>query len=150
MMFLIVLGNGVVANVLLNKTKGNQTGWLVITVGWAMAVFVGVYVAAHGSAAHLNPAVTIAMAAFNDFSWAEVPIYIAAQFAGAMLGQILVLLCYRDHYLATDNSGTLLATFCTSPVISNTFNNLVTDFGSEFRIEQPIKKGCCEWIQSSL
>lgn len=126
-MFLIILGNGVVANVVLNQTKGNNSGWIVITFGWAMAVFVGVYVAAHGSDAHINPAVTIAMAVFNGFSWAMVPTYIAGQMAGAMIGQTLVWLSYRDHYSATEDGDAVLATFSTAPAISNTANNLITE-----------------------
>jgi glycerol uptake facilitator protein len=88
---LILLGNGVVANVVLNKTKGNNSGWIVITFGWAMAVFAGVYVASK-SGGHLNPAVTIAMASLDKLAWSEVPSYIAAQFLGAFLGSLLVWL----------------------------------------------------------
>ena len=88
--FLILLGDGVVANVILNKTKGNNSGWIVITLGWSMAVFVGVYIAAASSGAHLNPAVTIALATAEKFDWALVPAYIGAQFIGAMLGAFLV------------------------------------------------------------
>ena len=127
-MFLIILGNGVVANVVLNQTKGNNSGWIVITAGWAMAVFVGVYVAAHGSDAHINPAVTLTMAAFNNFSWADVPIYIGGQMAGAMLGQLVVWLCYRDHYDATADGDAKLATFSTAPAIANPVNNFITEF----------------------
>ena len=133
-MFLILLGNGVVANVVLNNTKGNNSGWIVITFGWAMAVFVGVYVAAHGSGAHINPAVTIAMAVFNGFSWAEVPVYIVAQMLGAMIGQTLVWLCYRDHYSATDDGDAKLATFSTAPAISNTTNNIITEVIGTFAL----------------
>ena len=127
-MFLIILGNGVVANVVLNQTKGNNSGWIVITAGWAMAVFVGVYIAAHGSDAHINPAVTLTMAAFNNFSWADVPIYIGGQMAGAMLGQLVVWLCYRDHYDATADGDAKLATFSTGPAIANPVNNFITEF----------------------
>lgn len=126
-MFLILLGNGVVANVSLNRTKGNDAGLIVIAFGWALAVFVGVFVSSHGSAGHINPAVTIAMAAFNGFSWAEVPIYLAAQMLGAMIGQILVWLAYRDHYNVTMDGDTKLGTFCTSPQIPNHLNNLITE-----------------------
>ncbi len=126
-MFLIVLGNGVVANVVLARTKGHGSGWIVISFGWAMGVFVGVYVASHGSEAHINPAVTIAMAGFNGFPLADVPTYIAAQFAGGVIGQIFVWLCYRDHYDATEDGPTKLATFCTAPEIYNPINNLITE-----------------------
>src|SRR3984893_17657116 len=90
---LIILGDGVVANVVLNKTKGNNSGWIVITFGWAMAVFVGVYASTHlGGSGHLNPAVTLALASFSDFEWSKVLPYIAAQFAGAFTGAVIVWL----------------------------------------------------------
>ena len=98
--FLILLGDGVVANVVLNKTKGNNSGWIVITFGWGIAVFVGVYISAAHSGAHLNPAVTIALAVAEKFEWAKVPVYIAGQFAGAMTGAFLVL---HQHLLFHQN-----------------------------------------------
>ncbi len=131
-MFLIALGNGVVANVVLAKTKGNNSGWIVITFAWAMAVFIGVYVASHGSDAHLNPAVTLAMACFRDFSMAQVPIYIAGQMCGAMLGSLLVYFTYKQHYDATDNAVLKLATFSTIPAIRSTMHNLVTEIIGTF------------------
>jgi len=131
-MFLIVLGNGVVANVVLNKTKGNNSGWIVITFGWGMAVFAGVFVASHGSGAHLNPAVTIAFALFNDFAWASVPAYLAAQMLGAVMGQVLVFLAYKDHYDATSDTGAVLGSFCTSPAIPNPPLNLLTEIVATF------------------
>jgi len=130
--FLIVLGNGVVANVVLNKTKGNNSGLIVIAFGWAIAVFVGVYVASQGSKAHLNPAVTIAMACFGDFPWEEVPMYIAGQFLGAMLGSTTVWLAYKQHYDATDNADLQLATFCTAPAIRSNLHNLITEIVGTF------------------
>ena len=131
-MFLIALGNGVVANVVLSKTKGNNSGWIVITFGWAMAVFIGVYAASHGSDAHLNPAVTLAMACFRDFSMAEVPVYIAGQMCGAMLGSLLVYLAYKQHYDATDDATLKLATFSTIPAIRNVTANLTTEIIGSF------------------
>ncbi len=131
-MFLIVLGNGVVANVVLSKTKGNSNGWIVISFGWAIAVFVGVYVASHGSGAHLNPAVTLAMAAFNGFSWSEVPVYLAGQFSGAMIGAMIVWLGYRQHFDETMEPDLQLATFCTIPAIRNNFHNLMTEIVGTF------------------
>ncbi len=131
-MFLIILGNGVVANVLLTKTKGHNSGLIVIVFGWAIAVFVGVYIASHGSGSHLNPAVTLALAAFNNFPWADVPIYIAGQFAGAMLGSFVVWLSYRQHYDETTDPGLQLATFCNMPAINNTFYNLLTEIVGTF------------------
>src|SRR4029077_12929431 len=105
---LIILGDGVVANVVLNKTNGFNSGWIVITMGWAMAVFTGVFVSASASGAHLNPAVTIALAVLGRFSWQLVPIYITAQLLGAMAGALLVWLAYKQHFDATENSGAKL------------------------------------------
>lgn len=129
---LIVLGDGVVANVILNKTKGNGGGWIVITFGWAIAVFVGVYASAASSGAHLNPAVTIALASLGKFEWATVPVYIAAQLLGAMLGSTLVWIVYKDHFEATADKGTQLAVFCTGPAIRNTLSNLVSEIIGTF------------------
>lgn len=112
-MILILLGNGVVANVVLNKTKGNNSGWIVITTAWALAVFAGVLVAGPYSGAHLNPAVTIGLAIAGKFAWSEVGIYIAGQFIGAMIGAFLVWLMYKDHFAATDDEGGKLACFST-------------------------------------
>ncbi|MFC5476203.1 MIP/aquaporin family protein [Paraherbaspirillum soli] len=124
---LVLLGNGVVANVILNKTKGNGGGLIVITVGWAMAVFVGVFVAAAASGAHLNPAVTIALAVAGKFAWAGVPAYVASQMLGGMMGAFLVWLIYRNHFEHTDDGDTKLAVFCTGPAIRNIFSNLVSE-----------------------
>lgn len=116
-MLMILLGNGVVANVLLNKTKGNGGGWIVITTGWALAVFVGVVVAGPFSGAHLNPAVTLGFALTGKFAWTGVAPYVIAQMIGAALGATLVWLFYYDHLKITDNDGAKLALFCTSPAI---------------------------------
>lgn len=124
---LIILGNGVVANVVLNKTKGHNSGWIVITFGWAIAVFTGVFVSAAGSGAHLNPAVTIAMTYLGKMELNLVPGYILSQFIGAMTGQIIVWLAYKSHYDETLDSGSIRATFCTSPAIKNKWNNLITE-----------------------
>ncbi len=131
-MFLIVLGNGVVANVVLAKTKGNSGGWIVITFGWAIAVFTGVYVASHGSNAHLNPAVTIAMAAFNDFPWTAVPDYLGGQLGGAMIGAVIVWFAYRQHFNETNDPSLLLATFSTVPAIRNSAQNFITEMIGTF------------------
>ena len=131
-MMLILLGNGVVANVLLNKTAGNDSGWIVITFGWGMAVFVGVWIAGPVSGAHLNPAVSLGLAAAGKFAWASVPIYILGQILGAAIGQTLVWLAYRKHYEATGDQGSKLSTFCTSPAISSTLDNLVTEIIGTF------------------
>ncbi|HEX3025269.1 MAG TPA: MIP/aquaporin family protein [Chitinophagaceae bacterium] len=129
---LIILGDGVVANVVLNKTKGNNSGWIVITFGWAMAVFIGVFSSAAASGAHLNPAVTIAFAAIGKFDWALVPVYIAAQFAGAVVGAIIVWLAYRQHFDATENAADKLAVFCNAPAIRNTTSNIITEIIGTF------------------
>jgi glycerol uptake facilitator len=114
---LILLGNGVVANVVLNRTKGNGSGWIVITFGWGMAVFVGVFCTNDFSGAHLNPAVSVAMAVGGKIKWSELPTYIGAQMIGAILGAVFVYLFYRDHFDATDDPNAKLACFCTSPAI---------------------------------
>ena len=133
-MMLILLGNGVVANVVLNKTKGNDSGWIVITFGWGMAVFVGVWIAGPFSGAHLNPAVSLGLAAAGKFAWNLVPTYVLGQFIGAALGQLLVWLTYRDHYQVTEDQGGKLATFCTAPAIKNTINNLITEIVGTFAL----------------
>lgn len=124
---LMLLGNGVVANVLLKDSKGNHGGWIVIALGWAMAVFVGVYVSAGSSGAHLNPVVSVALAITGKFPWADVPAYAAAQLLGAMLGSQLVWLAYKKHYDATDDAGLIQATFCTAPAIPHSFYNVLTE-----------------------
>ena len=124
---LLLLGNGVVANVLLNKTKGNDSGWIVISAGWGFAVFAGVAFAAEHSGAHINPAVTVALATAGLFDWALVPGYIGAQFAGAFVGTTLVFLAYYKHYQATEDGPSKLATFSTGPEIRSPFWNTVTE-----------------------
>ena len=100
---LIVLGDGVVANVVLARTKGNNSGWIVITSGWAAAVTIAVYCVNSISGAHLNPAVTIALAATGAFEWAKVPLYIAAQIIGGFLGGVIVWLAYLPHWAVTSD-----------------------------------------------
>ncbi|SDQ69737.1 glycerol uptake facilitator protein [Chryseobacterium soldanellicola] len=126
-MLLILLGNGVVANVVLKGTKGNNSGWIVITTAWALAVFVGVQVAGPISGAHLNPAVTIGLAIAGKFSWDQVPLYIAAQMTGAALGAFLVWLFNKDHFAITEDEGAKLACFSTGPAIRNTFSNIISE-----------------------
>lgn len=129
---LILLGNGVVANVVLKQTKGNNGGWIVITTGWALAVYVAVLVAGPHSGAHINPAVTISLALAGLFDWSLVGTYIAAQFLGAALGATTVWLIHKDHYAVTDDSGTKLATFSTGPAIKNTATNLFSELVGTF------------------
>lgn len=131
-MFMILLGNGVVANVVLKGTKGNNGGWMVITTAWALAVFVGVVIAGPYSGAHLNPAVTIGLAIAGKFSWLAAPAYIAGQFIGAMLGAFLVWVLFKDFYAGTEDKGAKQATFCTAPAIPNTISNLISEIIGTF------------------
>jgi glycerol uptake facilitator protein len=124
---IIIFGGGVVANVVLDKTKGNNSGWIVITFGWAIGVFTGVFVAAPFSGAHLNPAVTVALVLAGKFAASAMPLYILAQVLGAMLGAFLVWLAYRKHFDATTDANSILAVFCTSPNIRSYFDNILTE-----------------------
>lgn len=124
---LITLGLSVVANVVLHGTKGNNSGLIVIALGWTVAVFVGVYISANASGAHLNPAVTIGLAVAGKFAWAEVPSYIMAQFIGAFVGSILTWLTYRDHFNETHDQSAILAVFSTGPAIRKPLNNFITE-----------------------
>lgn len=137
-MILILLGNGVVANVVLKGTKGNNGGWIVITLGWGLAVFTGVAIAAPYSGAHINPAVTIGLAIAGKFPWAKVMLFVVAQMSGAILGALLVWLFYKPHYKATKDQGAILATFATTPGIrnlpSNFFSELVGTFVLVFTV----------------
>ncbi len=129
---MILLGNGVVANVVLKGTKGNNSGWIVITTAWALAVFVGVVVAGPYSGAHLNPIVTLAMAIAKGFDWAKVPFYALAQIGGAMTGSFLVWLLYKDHFDATEDQGLKAAPFATAPAIRNKTSNLLSEIVGTF------------------
>src|SRR5216117_2231540 len=102
-MLLVILGDGVVANVVLNRTKGQNSGWIVITAGWAFGVTVAVYAVGTFSGAHLNPAVTIGLASIGKFAWASVPVYVAAQMLGAFLGATIVWLAYLPHWPMTES-----------------------------------------------
>lgn len=124
---LIVFGNGVVANVVLKQTKGNNSGWIVITFGWAMAVFIGVYCTSKISGAHLNPAVTLGLAMADKFDWSMVLGYIIAQITGASLGAILVWTQYKAHFELTEDKGDVLACFSTGPAIRNTWQNFYSE-----------------------
>jgi len=124
---LILLGDGVVANVVLKNTKGSNSGWIVITFGWAMAVFVGVFSVAAVSGAHLNPAVTVALAAAGKFSWANVPTCLIAQMLGGALGALLVWLQYKSHFAITDDRNLKLAVFCTAPQVRSPSSNFLSE-----------------------
>lgn len=125
---LILLGNGVVANVLLQGTGGRAGGWICITAGWGLAVAMGVYCVGRISGAHLNPAVTIALLTLGEIERSVVPIYLAGQFAGAAIGAVLVWLTYKRHFDATDDPGAIRSCFCTSPAIPATPWNFATEF----------------------
>ncbi|MFP4347969.1 MAG: MIP/aquaporin family protein [Thermodesulfobacteriota bacterium] len=129
---LILLGNGVVANVVLTGTKGNNAGWIVITWGWGMAVFVAVFTVAAFSGAHINPAVSIGLAIAGKFEWVKLPTYLAAQFLGAFIGAFLVWVMYRPHYAMTEDQDLKLATFATGPAIRNTASNLLGEIIGAF------------------
>ena len=131
-MFLILLGNGVVANTILKGTKGNSGGWMVITTGWALAVFVGVVIASPFSGAHLNPAVTLALAISGKFAWSKVVLYIIAQIIGSILGALLVWIVYRDHFNNTADPDIQLAVFSTAPAIKNSVFNLLSEIIGTF------------------
>jgi glycerol uptake facilitator protein len=129
---LILLGNGVVAGVLLKNSKSEGAGWLVITIGWALAVTFGVYAVGSVSGAHLNPAVTLALASTGAFSWSMVAGYIAAQVAGAAFGACLVYLHYLPHWAKTDDAGLKLAVFSTAPAERHTVGNFISEFIGTF------------------
>lgn len=133
-MLMILMGCGVVANVILAKTKGHGAGWLAISTAWALGVFVGVIVAGPYSGAHLNPAVTLAFALTGQFAWNLVPMYVAAQLIGAALGAVLTWLAYRSHFDATDDKGIKLSVFCTGAEIYNPLNNFLTELIGTFSL----------------
>lgn len=129
---LLTLGDGVVANVVLVKTKGYSAGLVAITFGWAIAVFAGVLIAAPDSGAHLNPAVTLAFAALHKIPWSLVPLYLAAQLLGAMAGALLVWISYKQHFDETTDATTKLSVFCTAPSIRNAGHNFITEVVGTF------------------
>lgn len=126
-MILIIFGGGVVAGANLKKTFAYNGGWIVITIAWGLAVTMGVFAVGSISGAHLNPAVTFALAINGDFAWGDVPGYFAAQVAGGFLGAVIVYLHYLPHWQATDDEGAKLAVFSTSPAIPHTFANLLSE-----------------------
>lgn len=141
---LILFGNGVVANVVLARTKGHGAGWIVITFGWGMAVFVGVLSVGAYSGAHLNPAVSLGLAAAGKFgdkffrSWADVPLYVIAQMLGAFVGAVLVYLFHKPYFDATDDGDGKLACFCTAPAIRNIGNSLFCEVVGTIALLLPI------------
>lgn len=126
-MLLILLGNGVVAGVVLKGTKSENAGWLAIVVGWGLAVTLAIYAVGGISGSHLNPAVTLALAVNGDFPWSDVTGYIIAQLSGAFIGAVLVWITYGSHWQLTADAGVKRAVFCTSPAVSNRFFNLISE-----------------------
>lgn len=131
-LLLVLLGNGVVGNVVLPKTKGNGSGWIVIAFGWGMAVFVAVWCVAPLSGAHLNPAVTLGLTMAGKFAWSQVIPYVIAQTLGAFIGATLVFQVYRDHYDVCDDAAAKLATFATAPAIRHIPRNLLSEILGTF------------------
>ena len=129
---LIILGDGVVAGVLLAKSKAQNSGWIVITAGWAFAVAVAVYAVGQFSGAHLNPAVTIALAVNGAVAWGDTPMFIAGQFVGAFIGAVIVWLHYLPHWAETEDPGLKLAVFSTGPAIRNSVTNTISEIIGTF------------------
>jgi glycerol uptake facilitator protein len=129
---LILLGDGVVAAVLLNHSKAQNGGWIVITFGWGMAVAMAVYAISQFSGAHLNPAVTLGFAVEGRTAWSDVPKYLAGEFSGAIIGAVLVFLSYLNHWRPTEDPGLKLAVFCTAPAIRNPIANMITEIVGTF------------------
>ncbi|MCP3942645.1 MAG: aquaporin family protein [Desulfobacteraceae bacterium] len=126
-MILIIFGGGVVAGVVLDKSKAQNSGWIVISMGWGFAVAFAVYIVGRYSGAHINPAVTIGLASIGEFPWAKVPMYITAQMLGAFLGGVIVYLHYLPHWAATKEKDAKLAVFSTAPAINNPIANLLSE-----------------------
>jgi glycerol uptake facilitator protein len=129
---LILLGDGVVAGVLLAQSKAENSGWIVITFGWGMAVAMAVFAVGQFSGAHLNPAVTFGFALEGTTDWSDVPKYLVGEFAGAMIGATLVWAAYSNHWRPTEDPGLKLAVFCTAPAIRNTVANIITEIIGTF------------------
>ncbi|WP_186756098.1 MIP/aquaporin family protein [Echinicola salinicaeni] len=129
---LISLGSGVVANVVLKETKGYQSGWIVITTAWALAVFVAVVVAGPYSGAHINPAVSVGLAVAGLFDWGLVPGYVLSQVLGACFGAFIAWLVYKDHFDITEDKGLKFAPFATAPAIRNYTSNFISEVVGTF------------------
>ncbi|WP_077624398.1 MIP/aquaporin family protein [Sediminibacillus massiliensis] len=131
-MILIIFGGGVVGGVVLKKTKAEGAGWVLITIGWGLAVTMGVYAVGNVSGAHLNPAVTLGFASVGEFPWAKVPMYISAQMIGAFIGAVIVFLQYLPHWKETEDQGAKLAVFSTDPAVRSPLSNLVSEIIGTF------------------
>lgn len=133
-MILIIFGGGVVGGVLMKNSKAEGAGWIVITIGWGLAVTMGVYAVGNSSGAHLNPAVTIGFATIGDFPWADVPMYIVAQMIGAIIGAVIVYFQYLPHWKATEDKEAKLAVFATSPAIRHPLSNIISEVIGTFAL----------------
>lgn len=131
-MILIVLGGGVVGGVSLKKSKAEGAGWIVVTIGWGLGVTMGVYAVGGLTGAHLNPAVTLGFAAVGEFAWDKVPVYIAAQLVGAIIGAVIVFLNYLPHWRETEDKGAKLSVFATDPAVRSPLSNLVSEIIGTF------------------
>lgn len=160
---LILIGNGIVANLVLKGTKGSDAGWTGIALAWGIAVFIGVFISGDVSGAHLNPAVTVGLATAGKFDWSMVPGYCCAQVIGAMMGNFLVWLTYKKQYDATDDAGAILATFSTGPAIRSPFWNCITEIIGTFALvfgvfyiaggtvgDEPIRLGALDALPVAL
>jgi len=147
-MILVLLGDGVVANVCLKGTKGNAGGWIVITMGWGFAVFTGVVISGEFSGAHLNPAVTIALATAGQFAATKVPLFLIAQFLGGAAGALLVWLFYKDHFDVSTDAGAILGVFATGPAIRNPVRNLLCEVIGTFVLVLAVLYAACPKITS--
>ncbi|WP_079527040.1 MULTISPECIES: MIP/aquaporin family protein [Halobacillus] len=131
-MILIILGGGVVGGVVLKGTKAEGAGWVVITIGWGLAVAMGVYAVGNFTGAHINPAVTLGFAAAGEFPWSKVPLYISAQMLGAFIGAVIVFFNYLPHWKETKDQAAKLGVFATDPAIRSPFSNLVSEIVGTF------------------
>ncbi|MCK2183338.1 MIP/aquaporin family protein [Halomonas getboli] len=131
-MLLIIFGGGVVAGVVLKGSKAEASGWLVITFGWGLGVAMAIYAVGRFSGAHINPAITLALATIGEFPWRQVPIYLLGQFIGAFLGAVVVWLHYAPHWRATEDADAKRAVFCTDPAIANAPANLLSEIIGTF------------------
>lgn len=131
-MILIIFGAGVVGGVVLKKSKAEDSGWVVVTIGWGLAVAMGVYAVGSFTGAHINPAVTLGFAAAGEFPWSKVPMYISAQILGAIIGGVIVFLNYLPHWRETKDQGAKLGVFATDPAINSPFSNLVSEIIGTF------------------
>ena len=129
---LIIMGNGVVAGVLLKQSKAENSGWWVITVAWGMAVSLAIFAVGRISGAHINPAVSIGLASVGEFPWAKVPGYVIAQLAGALTGSVIVWLHYLPHWALTEDKALKLATFSTAPAVRSSWHNLISEIIGTF------------------